>query len=198
MLPGRVESWERELRPHWLRNTVGGGFWLEYLTLCSIVAECVFQLVWLRRGGSAVRGHHCTFFFSHNRDLLVCLWRCLFLATILWTAAFLHLQRRTGVQSGCPGAVCCRGWPSWKGSVTGSQQTISAAGVKLVSIAGFCLRRIYCLMFGLILIVTKKYFSFVFVDLQGAWSDKEAQRGWGRLGLLLISFILSESCTARL
>lgn len=48
MLPGRVERWEREAKFDWLKSQVGGASRLGYLTLCSIVAECVFQLVWLK------------------------------------------------------------------------------------------------------------------------------------------------------
>lgn len=74
MLPGRVESWGRELPLHWLRNTTGGVFWLWYLMLCSIVAEWVFQLVWHRRVGGLLFDRIPWHFFFNNRIffLFVC------------------------------------------------------------------------------------------------------------------------------
>ena len=65
----------RELKPDWIRSPVGGASLLGYLTLCSIVADCVFQLVRLRSRGRAdcdrIPQHFvffCFFKFLYNRN----------------------------------------------------------------------------------------------------------------------------------
>lgn len=80
MLPGRVERWEREAKPDWSRSRVGGASQLGYLTLCSIVAECVFQLVWPRKRWLSLLD---TFALFNNRTIIVRSPQCLFHAVIL-------------------------------------------------------------------------------------------------------------------
>lgn len=140
MLPGRVERWERELNPHWLRIAVGG---VEagsgYLRLCSIVAANLWaQEVAGKPCQDSVALFICVFFFFCF--FCFCTFpqasppeKCLFRATLLWMAASPRPPQRTGALTGCPGAVCCRDSPRWRGTVRGWQQMIRAAGVKLVS-----------------------------------------------------------------
>lgn len=63
----------RVLEADWSRKAGGGASRLGYLRLCSIVADCVFQLVWLRRRGTPTV--HCTFFVVTIRSFF---WFCLF------------------------------------------------------------------------------------------------------------------------
>lgn len=124
----------------WLAKKLKGPAFLAWLF--NALFHC-FRLCFpagLAQEGNFPPLHHCTLEHSEH-FFLICSTTCLFLATNLWTAVFLHLRRRTGASSGCPGAGCSTSWLSWRGSIKDPQQIIRAAGVRLVSVETFVLQK---------------------------------------------------------